>query len=154
MFTWDINQVQFCEINFLKMGYSRLLFHYFCLSILQFIDKISPMSGFELWISGFISDRTTNSATTTAQCEIIRFHLSKDAFLQQTQKIAWKRTPRISSWSKSQFWSQTHSSEIFIHREELFYSSRPILREFNQYAHIDREHIDQKNAYSRLISKM
>ena len=49
------------------MGHSQPLFLYFCLfCLLHLVDKISPMSGFELQISGVGSNHSTNWATTTA----------------------------------------------------------------------------------------
>ena len=45
------------------MGYSS---SFFVFSLVQFVDKILPKSGFKLWISGIGSDRSTNWATTTA----------------------------------------------------------------------------------------
>ena len=48
------------------MGQSGPFFFIFVFSIVQLIDKILPMSGFELQISGVRSNRSTNWATTTA----------------------------------------------------------------------------------------
>ena len=53
---------------FLKMGHSRtLLLFIFDFSIVQLVDKILPVSGFELRISDVLNDCSTNWATTTAQ---------------------------------------------------------------------------------------
>ena len=49
------------------MGHSQPFFFIFVFSIIQFVDKILPMSGFEPRISGVGSNRSTNWATTTAQ---------------------------------------------------------------------------------------
>ena len=54
--------------SFLKVGHSRLLFIYFRLFNTvdnkqvkkQMFNKILPMTGVELWASGFESDRSTN----------------------------------------------------------------------------------------------
>ena len=48
------------------MGRSRPLFLYFCLFcilIVKLVDKILPMTGFELRISGVGSDRSTTTTT-------------------------------------------------------------------------------------------
>ena len=60
----------FCSGNTLRLSFfkggpfpaSFSLFLYF----LQLVDKILPMLGFELRISGIGCDRSTNRATTTA----------------------------------------------------------------------------------------
>ena len=49
------------------MVHSRPIFFIFVFSIVQLVDKISPMPGFEPWISGIRSDRFSKWATTTAQ---------------------------------------------------------------------------------------
>ena len=48
---------------------SLSLFRLFCIFILELVDKILPMTGFELPISGVRSDSSTNLATTTAHLE-------------------------------------------------------------------------------------
>ena len=50
--------------NFKNWGHSQPLFLYYSLSIDSKYNL--PMAGFELWISGVESDRSTNCATTTA----------------------------------------------------------------------------------------
>ena len=44
---------------FFKMAHSWPLFLYFCLSFVQLVDKIMPKSGFDPWISGVRSNRST-----------------------------------------------------------------------------------------------
>ena len=58
-----------------KMGCSQPLFLYFCVfSIVQLVDKILLMSGFEPQISGVGSNRSTNWATTTPRsCTTLKF---------------------------------------------------------------------------------
>ena len=49
--------------SFFKDGRSRSVFLYFrlfCIFIVQLVDKISPMVGFEPRICGVRSDRSTN----------------------------------------------------------------------------------------------
>ena len=48
------------------MVHSRPIFFIFVFSIVQLVDKISPMSGFEPWIFDVGSNRSINWATITA----------------------------------------------------------------------------------------
>ena len=47
-------------ISFFKMGPFPASYFIFVLSIAQLVDKILPMFEFEPWISGVVSDRSTN----------------------------------------------------------------------------------------------
>ena len=55
------------KINFFKDESIPAYLFIFVFSIVQLVDKILPMSGFELEISGVWSDRSTNWATATAR---------------------------------------------------------------------------------------
>ena len=57
------------ENYFLDGPFQASFYLFFVISIVQLVDEILPMSGFELQISSVISDRSTNWATTTAQEE-------------------------------------------------------------------------------------
>ena len=48
------------ELDFFKIGHHGLFYFNFVLPIVQLVDKIMPISGFEPRISGIRSDRSTN----------------------------------------------------------------------------------------------
>ena len=52
---------------FLRWAFPNHFFFIFVFSIVQLVDKILPLSGFELLISGVGSNRSTNWAATTAR---------------------------------------------------------------------------------------
>ena len=60
---------------------TEFLFLFFVFSILQLVDNILPMTGLELQISPFRSDRSSNWATTTA----LRVATSLNSYIGQPE---------------------------------------------------------------------
>ena len=123
LLNWDDPQSIF------KDGPFPASFFIFVVSNVQLVDKILPMSGFELRIFGAGSGRSTNCATTTAHPYYVINHWTRYEFLNPlwdwnlsqkqsefTNNLPWakncqgpkvrlaKNTWRIS-WKKSALWS-------------------------------------------------
>ena len=76
----------------MKMGHSQPLFLYFCLYqifIIQLEDKIFPMTGFELRISGVGSDRSTNCATTIAQVDHLFMKINENRVQMENTSLVY-----------------------------------------------------------------
>ena len=93
---------------FLKMDHFRPLFLYFCLFSLnaQLVDKILPMLGFKLRISGVWSIRSTNWATTTALIKVRLLCVRKNFNLQGGKHSSLTSTTSNAFYS---WWSPIQS---------------------------------------------